>query len=357
MNPAAVNAQKHGALAYKNCIARPDKTAAKLAIRPPLCAIKHMRSLHAVCGTRAYYIALCFAAIAWVSRRAKYAVAALPKGMGGMGMVDLPSYVQALQAKVVAMLLHPKVQPWKALMRGAIAAGFPGRGLRVVLHRPRGIQRPHSVSVRQMAALQAFWGLPVVRLVSHERMSWHQIRVEGLVGNPSVCRADGTAFSTALALPAAARGGIIEREGALPAEVWQEMVLPPPWRERLSGVEVSEWELSADGSGARRLQGGEWAYFEVLPSGRVEPADAPVQAAGAAPPPVWRPACVVPVPVEGARGAVSHYVLGPWSRVEVDPGVWAVGKCPLLESPGLSSKGNLLDTAQYTLHKNLTQYT
>ena len=89
------------------------------------------------------------------------------------------------------------------------------------------------------------------------------------------------------------------------------MVLPPPWRERLSGVEVSEWELSADGSGARRLQGGEWAYFEVLPSGRVEPADAPEQAAGAAPPPVWRPACVVPVQVVGARGAVSPLCAGP----------------------------------------------
>ena len=39
VNPAAVNAQKHGALAYKNCIARPDKTAAKPPGRPPLCAI------------------------------------------------------------------------------------------------------------------------------------------------------------------------------------------------------------------------------------------------------------------------------------------------------------------------------
>jgi Reverse transcriptase (RNA-dependent DNA polymerase) len=51
------------------------------------------------------------------------AAAALPKGMGGVGMVDLPAFVQALRAKVVAMLLHPRASPWKALMRRALVVG------------------------------------------------------------------------------------------------------------------------------------------------------------------------------------------------------------------------------------------
>lgn len=257
------------------------------------------------------------------------AVAALPKGMGGMGMVDLPAFVQALQAKVVALLLHPRVVPWKALMRRALSEGFPGQGLRVVLYRPRGAQRPHSVSIRQMSALQAFWGLPVVRRVPHAQMSWHQVRVEGLVGNPSVCRADGTAFTGEQALPPAARGrGTL---GAVPEEVRQEMVLPEAWRERLAGEEVSEWEVSTRGDRARRLQGGQWALFSVPASGRAEPATLPLLAAEEDAAPEWRPACVVSVPGKGREGALEHYVVGPWSGVEADPGVWAVGQCPLLE--------------------------
>lgn len=254
------------------------------------------------------------------------AVAALPKGMGGMGMVDLPAFVQALQGKVIAMLLHPKAAPWKALMRWALGAGFPEQGLRVVLHRPRVSQRPESVSSRHMAALRAFWGLPVVRQVPHAQMSGYQVRVEGLVANPSVCRADGTAFPSANALPDAARGrGSL---GGIPAEVWHEMVLPGPWRERLAHVEVSEWEVSSDGRRARRLQGGVWEGYEVFESGQVVPVQQPPLAAGGAQ--GWHAACVVAVPVKCPHAPPCFYVVGRWSAVQVDPSVWAVGQCSLL---------------------------
>ncbi len=42
--------------------------------------------------------------------------------------MDVVSQVQALQAKVAALLLHPRRHPWKVLMRAAFSRHVPGLG-------------------------------------------------------------------------------------------------------------------------------------------------------------------------------------------------------------------------------------
>jgi hypothetical protein len=61
------------------------------------------------------------------------AVECLPWEAGGLNRVDVAGQVQALQAKVAALLLHPRRHPWKALMRAAFSKQVPGLGPAVLL--------------------------------------------------------------------------------------------------------------------------------------------------------------------------------------------------------------------------------
>ena len=56
-------------------------------------------------------------------------VMSLPVELGGIALVDLEAHTQALRAKVLAMLLHPKWLPWKGLMTASFGRAFPGLGL------------------------------------------------------------------------------------------------------------------------------------------------------------------------------------------------------------------------------------
>jgi hypothetical protein len=47
--------------------------------------------------------------------------------------VDVVAYLQALQAKVAALLLHPRRHPWKVLMKAAFSRQVPGLGAAVLL--------------------------------------------------------------------------------------------------------------------------------------------------------------------------------------------------------------------------------
>jgi hypothetical protein len=47
------------------------------------------------------------------------AVESLPWDLGGLQRADIPAQVYALQAKVAAMLLHPRRHAWKTLLRRA----------------------------------------------------------------------------------------------------------------------------------------------------------------------------------------------------------------------------------------------
>jgi hypothetical protein len=54
---------------------------------------------------------------------------------GGLNRLDVVAQVQALQAKVAALLLHPRRHPSKVLMRAAFSRQVPGLGYAVLLSR------------------------------------------------------------------------------------------------------------------------------------------------------------------------------------------------------------------------------
>jgi len=55
-------------------------------------------------------------------------VESLPKSYGGLGRADVRVQLAALHAKLMALLLHPRRQPWKLLMAAAFERAFPGVG-------------------------------------------------------------------------------------------------------------------------------------------------------------------------------------------------------------------------------------
>ncbi len=55
-------------------------------------------------------------------------VECLPWEAGGLNRVDVAAQMHGLQAKVAALLLHPRRHTWKVLMRAAFARQVPGLG-------------------------------------------------------------------------------------------------------------------------------------------------------------------------------------------------------------------------------------
>jgi hypothetical protein len=70
-----------------------------------------------------------------LSRVPGVAVECSPWDAGGLNRVDVVAQVQALQAKVAALLLHPRRHPWKVLMQAAFNRQVPGLGYAVLLSR------------------------------------------------------------------------------------------------------------------------------------------------------------------------------------------------------------------------------
>lgn len=255
--------------------------------------------------------------------------ATLPKGMGGIGLVNLPAYVQALQAKVAAMLLHPKVVPWKLYARHALEQQFPGLGLAALVQGPAWPRAPAWLSWRQQGFARAFKDLPLVRGVRHGDMSPQQIRRESLLGNASVAGEDGLGRERAADLPAEVRQ--YHRLGQVPGEQLGLFKLPPSWSAQLQCPDAEGWELEIGGRFVRRWraleQGGGHEVRPVLTSGLVGD---PLRLVPAAPG-VWRTACVVEVPHPKRPREKQQWVVGAWPTVAVDPSVWAVGARPVLQ--------------------------
>lgn len=57
--------------------------------------------------------------------RPRREVACLPRRSGGLGHIDLPAFLVALQAKALALLAHPGRQPWKELTKALLAREDP----------------------------------------------------------------------------------------------------------------------------------------------------------------------------------------------------------------------------------------
>jgi hypothetical protein len=308
------------------------------------------------------------------------AVASLPKDMGGMGQVDVRAHALAMQAKVAARLLHPKRAPWKVLMAQSLERALPGLGVAVLVRR---CKLPRYVGIRQRHRqhISAFAQVGLQRHVPHADMTRQQLRLELLVGNPSVGgAADGAMLTSKAQLPLPLRQYTTLGQAApqLQGQPQQDgIVLPAQWVQQLktvAPVPVS-WQVHGSGRWVRQCtEGGQCIHFTVLPSQKLLLSNTlqavPDPAAG------WQDACVVdvkaplhPVAVrtreeaaqrrqqqqqqQGQQQGQQHntpqssvplppvsqqlpgsqsqvpgqcwYLVGPWATTRVDPSVWGFG--------------------------------
>jgi len=247
-------------------------------------------------------------------------VMSLPVDLGGIALVDLEAHTQALRAKVVAMLLHPKCLPWKGLMASSFSRAFPGLGLAICVQPSRPL--PPGLPQRHGAYLKAFRQLGVHRCVLHHNMSKEQIGIEALVGNHSVAKVDGSAHTSRASLPQGLQACSVLRQ--VPAASLALLKLPATWQTKLTGPSACVWSVDPLGNHVRRLGVGPTQYFQVL-------ADHRLQVASAAPVvSTWQPACVVDTPHPTDPDASVRYLVGQWDSIDIDPSVWSLGSAAIL---------------------------
>jgi hypothetical protein len=116
------------------------------------------------------------------------AVESLPWDMGGVQRVDIPAQVQALQAKVAAMLLHPRRHAWKVLMHRAFQRYVPALGPAVFVSKYAPANKAGRCSSRHVAYWRAIARLKPHRLLEPGRMSAHQHLQERLASNCRITR-------------------------------------------------------------------------------------------------------------------------------------------------------------------------
>jgi hypothetical protein len=117
------------------------------------------------------------------------AVESLPWDLGGLQRADIPAQVYALQAKVAAMLLHPRRHAWKTLMRRAFQRYLPALGPAVLVS-----ALPPACAAgrdpRQVEYWKCFAGLRPHRLLEPGSMPLHQQLQERLASNCRITRRD-----------------------------------------------------------------------------------------------------------------------------------------------------------------------
>ena len=252
----------------------------------------------------------------------------LPKEMGGIGLVDLTAHVQALQAKVAALLLHPRRFAWKSLMAASFAQAFPGLGPAVLARQCCTHRVPAALPARHQDHLKAFARVGVHRYSSQDSMSKEQIARELLVGNHSVAGADGHGFSTVSSLPAALQQ--YRFLGDVPPAKLALLCLPAGWVSTLLGPSSCKWEVSPAGDWVRHYTGVRWEHFKVNGFGCSASDPAPLAAA-----PLlicdsdWAPACMLVLAHPRNPDQVQWYLVGSWATVSVDPNLWGFGTTAL----------------------------
>ena len=278
-------------------------------------------------------------------------VASLQAEQGGTAFVDVQAHVTAMQAKVVAALLHPHRHAWKLFMRANLERAAPGVGVRRLLQQQSSAQaaaaQRRGLSPRHAAHVAAFQALGLHRRIPHGSMTAEQINLEPVVGNHSVANAvTGGLFSTASSLPSQLQhrtagttlGQVAAHLSLQPAV--DGLVLPADWQQTLRqpAPPPPQWEVDPQGRWVwqHSEEGGAW--WEVQQDGSMASLDsAPSQL----PDTDFEPCCVVFAPVGGPRRQrkqqqqagggqgedvpKAFYLVGKWSDVQVDPSVWGFG--------------------------------
>ena len=285
-------------------------------------------------------------------------VAALPRGFGGVGMVDLGAHVCGLQAKVVAALLHPARRPWKPLMRhmlhrcrvgASLAFAFPAVSL----------QPGRPLSHRHVSYLRSMRRCEPRRLIPPLTLPFHAVMREPLLHNCQITRqSKSLRVSDVGADRAAWRVGDLRRahlgNPGDPALTGLLALLPTPWRAFASlAVEPqAEWYSSSVSSwvcqGLPQLTS---VFFLAGESGLLSLQANP-------PPPLllaaeWRPCCVADLPRKGpapllpAGSPHPRLLIGPWESVDVDPSAWGFGGSDLLRFRVQKATLQVLHVAQF----------
>ena len=307
------------------------------------------------------------------------AAASLQPLDGGLAAVDLRTQIDALQAKIVARMLHPRRHPWKQLMQAAIRARSPshlGSALpffaaaplprRVTAHRL-------ALSRRHADYLGAMWRSAPFRAMAASAMPIRAILREPLFDNACI-RVPVTAECLSARSPhsplaAAAvthnlqrvcdlRVALLRYPGdaallqllALLPQRWQTVVTTQqlPRQGPFCDAAQELFSTSLDfGSPACSVRA-------ILSDGRVDEAR-PALTVADLNSRMWFPCCAVRVikPVafmtheereelaeDRRRGIPLHqldsdgvfasyfvmYVVGPWHKLDVSPAMWAYGK-------------------------------
>jgi hypothetical protein len=285
-------------------------------------------------------------------------VASLQAKQGGIASVDVQAHITAMQAKVMAALLHPHRHAWKLFMRANMELAAPGVGVRMLLQQQSSAQAAAAqrgrLNPRHAAHVAAFQEVGLHRRTPHGDMSVQQIQLEPVIGNHSVADViTGGLFSTVNRLPSRLQprapgttlGQVAANLSYRPGV--DGLVLPAEWQQTLQQPAQPPPQWKADTQGRWVWQRGEeeGVWWEVQPDGSLGCLDAePALPPGTA----LEPCCVVFAPVGGPRRRLKQrqqagggqegdvpkalYLVGLWRDVSVDPSVWGFGPdLPLLQ--------------------------
>jgi hypothetical protein len=238
-------------------------------------------------------------------------VASLQAKQGGIASVDVQAHITAMQAKVMAALLHPHRHAWKQFMRANLELAAPGVGVRMLLQQQSSAQAAAAqrgrLNPRHTAHVAAFQEVGLHRRTPHGDMAVQQIHLEPVVGNHSVADATtGGLFSTVNRLPRRLQPRTAGTTlGQLAATLSYTpgvdgLVLPDEWQQTLQQPvqPPSQWKADAQGRWVWQRGEEEGVWWEVQPDGSLGRLDAdPLLPSGTA----LEPCCVVFAPIGGPR--------------------------------------------------------
>jgi hypothetical protein len=290
--------------------------------------------------------------------------------------VDIRVQLDALQAKLVARLLHPRRHPWKVLMAAAITSAAP-RHLGVALpffssaalpvRAARRAGRP-ALLPRHAEYLRAMRRMSPHRHTSPAAMKPWDVLLEPVLDNPNIRHPTSGLPLTSTSTPSLVRTLLAHQVDRLrdlrtavsslplPSDLQLALdSLPPSWRAVVTHpvMPVADFYINAAGtmvSTSPLLQDPQCRFFAVLPDGRLSADPAPTPTLPSSPPaPMWQACCVavVPRPValmtlaerqfvqaqlrhgasrEEVVTAMERYLVGPYASIPVSPLTWATGQ-------------------------------